>query len=136
MITGVNHITFSVKDLEESFIFYTQVLGFQPIAKWSKGAYLLAGDTWIALIVDRRVRETVLPEYTHIAFTVSMQNFEALSDRIKDSRVEIWQDNRSEGASLYFIDPNGHKLEIHASNLETRIKTAKANPWAEFEFFV
>jgi hypothetical protein len=37
---------------------------------------------------------------------------------------------------LYFIDPNGHKLEIHASDWETRIKTAKANPWAEFEFFL
>ncbi len=136
MINGVNHITFSVRDLEKSFDFYTQVLGFKPVAKWPKGAYLLAGDAWIALILDQRVRETSLPEYSHIGFTVSQEDFEAMSDRIKHSGAEIWQDNRSEGASLYFVDPNGHKLEIHASDLETRIRTAKEKPWAELEFFV
>jgi hypothetical protein len=27
--------------------------------------------------------------------------------------------------SLYFPDPNGHKLEIHVSDLAARIKSAK-----------
>ena len=136
MITGINHITLSVKDVEESFVFYTEVLGCRPVARWPGGAYLLAGDVWIALVVDGDVREDVLPEYTHIAFTVSPGDFETLSARIKQSEVEVWQDNRSEGASLYFVDPNGHRLEIHASDLETRIKTAKEHPWEGLEFFV
>ncbi len=136
MITGVNHITLSVRDVAESFAFYTQVLGFRPVAKWPKGAYLLAGDTWLALVLDEHVRESILPEYTHIAFTVSSEDFERLSARVKRSGAEIWQENRSEGASLYFVDPNGHKLEIHASDLETRIRTANENPWEGVEFFV
>ena len=136
MITGVNHITLSVKDAEESFAFYTQVLGFRPVAKWPRGAYLLAGDMWIALVSDPHARESTLPEYTHIAFTVSSEDFERLSTRIKQSGAEIWQENWTEGASLYFVDPNGHKLEIHASDLETRIRTAKENPWEGLEFFV
>ncbi|KAB8321112.1 hypothetical protein SD81_006350 [Tolypothrix campylonemoides VB511288] len=49
MITGINHINLSVKDLEESFKFYQEVLGFQPIAKWKKGAYFLAGDLWFCI---------------------------------------------------------------------------------------
>ncbi len=136
MIAGINHITLSVRNVEESFVFYTQVLGFHPAAKWPKGAYLLADDVWIALVLDRHVRESVLPEYTHIAFTVCPQSFEALSERITLSEAEIWQDNWTEGASLYFLDPNGHKLEIHASDLDTRIRTAKESPWEGLKFYV
>ncbi len=136
MITGVNHITLSVKDIEESFDFYTRVLGFRPVAKWPRGAYLLAGEIWIALVLDEHARESILPEYTHIAFSVSSEDFEVLSARIKQSGAKIWQENSTEGASLYFLEPNGYKLEIHASDLETRIRTAKENPWEGLEFFV
>ena len=136
MIIGVNHITLSIKDVEVSFDFYTQVLGFSPVARWPKGAYLLAGDLWIALVLDQRVRVGALPEYTHIAFTVSQADFAALSERIVDAGAPIWKQNQTEGDSLYFLDPNGHKLEIHASNLEARLRAAKASPWEGLEFFV
>lgn len=134
MITGINHITLSIGDIERSFAFYTNVLGFRPVAKWPKGAYLLAGDIWVALVADQHVRQSTLPEYTHIAFSVSEQDFGPLSERIRASGVEIWQENWTEGDSLYFVDPNGHKLEIHASDLATRIRAAKAHPWEGLEF--
>jgi catechol 2,3-dioxygenase-like lactoylglutathione lyase family enzyme len=135
MIAGINHITLSIKDIERSFVFYTQVLGFRPVARWPKGAYLLAGDMWVALVVDPHVRDAPLPEYTHIAFTVSSRGFGAMSARIKRAGVQVWQDNWTEGESLYFVDPDGHKLEIHASDLETRMQTAKEQPWEGLEFF-
>lgn len=136
MIIGINHITLAVKDLEESFKFYQEVLQFKPLAKWKKGAYFLAGDLWFCLIQDQNTRESSQKDYTHIAFTVSEQDFEIISDCIKRSQAKIWQDNTSVGASLYFTDPNNHKLEIHVSDLATRIKTAKENPWEGLEFFV
>jgi hypothetical protein len=40
------------------------VLDFRLLAKWTKGAYLSAGDIWLALILDQKVRESPLPEYT------------------------------------------------------------------------
>jgi catechol 2,3-dioxygenase-like lactoylglutathione lyase family enzyme len=135
MITGINHITLSIRDVEESFTFYTKVLGFRPIAKWPRGAYVLAGDTWLALHLDEQVRPGSLPEYTHIAFTVSKEDFESWSSRIKQAGAEIWQENWTEGESLYFVDPNGHKLEIHASDLAARLKSAQEKPWAGLEFF-
>jgi catechol 2,3-dioxygenase-like lactoylglutathione lyase family enzyme len=136
MITGVNHITLSVKDVEASLAFYSQTLGFRTLARWPKGAYLLAGDLWIALVLDQRLRAAALPEYTHIAFTVAQADFAALSRRIVDAGAPIWQPNQTEGDSLYFLDPNGHKLEIHASNLEARLRSAKTSPWEGLEFFV
>lgn len=136
MIKGINHITLSVKDVDQSFEFYTQILGFKPVVKWPKGAYLLAGDLWFCLFLDDNTRKSKLPEYTHIAFTISEQNFKIMSERIKKSGVKIWQENRTEGDSLYFVDPNGHKLEIHTSSLKARMKWAKTNPWDGLEFFI
>jgi glutathione S-transferase fosA5 len=135
MITGINHINLSVKDLEESFQFYKEVLGFQPIAKWKKGAYFLAGNLWFCIFQDDNTRESQLKEYTHIAFSVSEQDFEKISERIRTS-AKIWQENSSEGASLYFTDPNHHKLEIHTSDLATRIKITKEHPYEGMVFFV
>ncbi|MEL7226304.1 MAG: VOC family protein, partial [Cyanobacteria bacterium J06576_12] len=59
MITGLNHVTLSVLDLDRSFEFYTQILSFQPLAKWKKGAYLLAGDLWFTLYQGLQFERTV-----------------------------------------------------------------------------
>src|SRR5262249_36679938 len=135
MITGINHVTLAVRDVEASFHFYTQVLGYRAVAKWPKGAYLLAGDVWLALVRDAQVRDHALPEYTHIAWTVAPVDFDGMCQRIQQARAPIWQENRTEGASLYFTDPDGHKLEFHASDLAARLRAARAQPWDGLEFF-
>jgi catechol 2,3-dioxygenase-like lactoylglutathione lyase family enzyme len=68
MITGINHLTFSIRDLDNSLAFYTEILGFRTLARWPRGAWLQAGGLWIALLVDEKVRNVEMPEYTHIAF--------------------------------------------------------------------
>jgi len=107
MISGLNHITLSVRDVDRSFGFYVETLGAKPLARWSKGAYLLAGDLWLCLTPDERTRSSPLPEYSHIAFSVSGPQFADAAARIGASGAAIWQDNRSEGPSLYFLDPDG-----------------------------
>ncbi|MDH3676384.1 MAG: VOC family protein [Anaerolineae bacterium] len=136
MITGINHITLAVRDIDESFKFYTDVLGLKPVQKSPISAYLLAGDTWIALAKDRNARRDHLPEYTHIAFTVAQQDFEAMRERIFKSGIKEWQKNWTEGDSFYFVDPNGHKFEIHVSGLETRIESGKREWGDDVEWFV
>jgi catechol 2,3-dioxygenase-like lactoylglutathione lyase family enzyme len=121
MIRGINHVTFAVRDLERAFAFYTGVLGLRPVARWPKGAYLLAGDLWVALVADRNADGSSSPDYSHVAFTVEPADFEALALHVRESGAEIWRENRSEGASLYFTDPDGHRLELHASGLAERL---------------
>ena len=125
MITGVNHLTFSVRNLEDSLGFYTDALGFRSVSRKDGEAYLLAGNAWIVLISDPSVRDKALPEYSHTAFSVPAENFDAVSKRIEQYGSKIWQENPTEGDSLYFLDPDGHKLEIRTSNLESRIETER-----------
>jgi catechol 2,3-dioxygenase-like lactoylglutathione lyase family enzyme len=137
MIRGINHITIAVRKLSDSFNFYKDILEFQLLMKSSKIAYFLAGDLWFCLDEDSQTRKSPLPEYTHFAFSVTQEDFVNVASRIKASGAKIWKENESEGQSLYFLDPNGHKLKIHVGNWQTRLESAKQNPWKDgMEFFV
>jgi catechol 2,3-dioxygenase-like lactoylglutathione lyase family enzyme len=136
MITHMNHVTLAVKDIGKSFTFYRDVLGLNPLCRWDKGAYFLVGDFWFCLNVDDQRQPN--PCYTHYAFGVSQAEFDSLSQHIIDSGTEIFKDNTSSGDSLYFYDPDQHKLEIHVGNWQTRvaIKKANAGAWKNIEWYV
>jgi glutathione S-transferase fosA5 len=135
MIKGINHITLAAKDLGLSFRFYTEVLGFRPLALWNKGAYLLAGNSWLCLALDNKTRTGPLEEYTHTAFTVSIEHFEELSKRIIGSGAVIWHQDLSEGKSLYFLDPDAHKLEIHIGDWQSRLASCILEPYPGMKLF-
>jgi catechol 2,3-dioxygenase-like lactoylglutathione lyase family enzyme len=136
MIIGINHLTLAVKDIEKSFDFYRNVLDLRPLCKWDKGAYFLAGDFWLCLNLDpKRIPNEC---YTHYAFSISQDNFKKASKRIIASGTKIFKENTSPGDSLYFLDPDGHKLEIHTEHWESRIQTKKidSGTWRHIEWFV
>lgn len=135
MITGLNHITLAVRELERSFRFYKEVLGFRPLARWPVGAYFAAGELWLALVVDARTREEALPEYTHVAFSVAEGDFAGAVERVLRAGAKVWKENASEGPSLYFLDPDGHKLELHVGSLASRLAECRANPWPGLVLF-
>ncbi len=137
MITGLNHINLSVKDLDVSFAFYRDILGFKPRVKWAEGVYFEVGGLWFCLSLDSKTRETPLPEYSHIAFNISQEHFQSVVQKIRVSQAVIWKENKSEGDSLYFLDPNGHKLELHVGSIETRIMQKKENlgSWKDVKWF-
>lgn len=132
MINGINHITFAVKNLEESINFYSNLLGLRLVAHWDEGAYLLAGDVWIALNLDEKTRSEPVPDYTHIAFNVLSTDYPKLKEKLEKEGIMTFKDNTSEGHSFYFLDPNGHKLELHYNTLEHRLDWAKNNEWTSF----
>ncbi len=128
MVNGINHITFAVRDLDKSLAFYQKVLGLSVAAVWAEGAYLQAGSTWIALNLDLQADTKPPCQCSHIAFHVEKKDFDPLAERIRRSGATIWQENKSEGASLYFTDPDCHKLEIHASDLAARLYAMELDP--------
>jgi len=117
MITGVNHITLTVSDLERSIVFYRDTLGGDLRAEWATGAYLSLGSLWLCL--EHSATVTPRGDDTHIA--LSAEGFEALAAQVR-AAAPLWKENTSEGASLYFCDPDGHKLELHDGTLESRLR--------------
>lgn len=128
MISGLNHTTLSVRDLERSFRFYTEVVGLKPVARWYKGAYLLAGEAWVCISLDSETRSGPLAEYSHIAFSVEQARFNDLVESLVSAGIVSWQENHSHGESFYFLDPDGHKLEIHTSDLAARLASLRLKP--------
>jgi catechol 2,3-dioxygenase-like lactoylglutathione lyase family enzyme len=135
MIKDLNHITLAVSDIDRSFHFYREVLNLKPLCKWHEGAYFLVGTHWLALNVDKKRKPN--PCYTHYAFSVSTEDYAAMSQKIIESGAGIFKENTSPGDSLYFLDPDGHKLEIHVGNWQSRLKTKKQDlgSWKDVEWF-
>jgi catechol 2,3-dioxygenase-like lactoylglutathione lyase family enzyme len=133
-IQGLNHLTLAVTDLERSVAFYRDVLGLELKALWQDGAYLEAGPLWLCLSVDAAAEGAQRADYTHYAFDVAAEDFEALSERVRTHAPE-WKDNKSEGASLYFLDPDGHRLELHVGSVASRVARYRADSKAGVSIF-
>ncbi|MCD8786399.1 VOC family protein [Staphylococcus gallinarum] len=81
-------------------------------------------------------RDEIEYSYTHIAFTISDNEFDCWYSWLKENNVNILKgrdrDFRDK-KSLYFTDLDGHKLELHTGNLEDRLQYYKeVKPYLKF----
>ncbi len=132
VLNGFNHITLAVRDIDKSFDFYVSLLGFKPYVKWAKGAHLTVGNHWFCLSCDK---SEPAKDYSHISFNVEKNNFAEISKLIYNANITIWKENRSEGKSIYFLDPDGHKLEIHSGDIKTRLSALKNKAYEGIQWF-
>ena len=124
-IKGICHFGISVADLDESVRFYTEVLGLRMTERREKDGFFQIGtDDVVALIqypggVERFDAE-MRPKnwgkaFTHFGLTAESGAavFE-FQDHLKANGVKIVKEayERWDGASLYFLDPNGYTLEF------------------------
>ncbi|MCU0120415.1 fosfomycin resistance glutathione transferase [Pseudomonas sp. B2M1-30] len=135
MLTGLNHLTLAVTDLDRSLAFYRELLGLRVEATWDAGAYLSLPGLWLCLSLDPQRREEPAADYTHYAFSLSASDFPVFVQTLKTANVGEWRENRSEGASFYFLDPDGHKLEAHVGDLASRLAACRHKPYAGMRFF-
>lgn len=126
MIQSINHITYSVSDIKKSTAFYKDVLMANIVMEKEKIVYFTIGDVWFALNEESHIpRNDIHDSYTHLAFTIPESEFDDWSKRLKEHHVTILQSRArsdKEGKSIYFTDPDGHKLELHTGTLEDRLK--------------
>lgn len=135
MLTGLNHLTLAVTDLNRSVAFYRDLLQLQLSATWDIGAYLSLPGLWLCLSLDPLHESTPAADYTHYAFSLEAVDFLPFVERLRSANVREWRDNRSEGASFYFLDPDGHKLEAHVGSLASRLAACRQRPYARMKFF-
>ena len=132
MLLGINHLTVTVHDLRRSLQFYSELLCFTPLVRWRQGAYLQNQELWLCLNVGR---PQPAQDYSHIALTVEPNRFCELQQRLTAADVCFWQENSSEGSSLYFLDPDGHKLEAHVGDLGSRLAAIAQKPYEQLHWY-
>ncbi|AQD20572.1 metallothiol transferase fosB (plasmid) [Staphylococcus aureus] len=137
MIKGINHITYSVSNIAKSIEFYRDILGADILVESETSAYFNLGGIWLALNEEKNIpRSEIKYSYTHIAFTISDNDFEDWYIWLKENEVNILEgrdrDIRDK-KSIYFTDLDGHKLELHTGSLEDRLRYYKeAKPHMNF----
>ncbi len=123
-IKGICHFGLSVSDLDESIRFYSEVLGLKLSERREKDAFFQIGtDDVLALIQHpggaARFDEEARPKnhgkaFTHFGLAAdSAKAVFEFQDHLKanDARIVKEAYERWDGASLYFLDPNGYTLE-------------------------
>lgn len=132
MIKGISHITFVVRNLDQTAALFKEILDAEEV--YDSGnerhslypeKFFLIGGQWIAVM---QADEVVNRTYHHVAFQVTATELDTYRDRIEKAGLEI-RHSRSriagEGESIYFYDFDNNLFELHTGTLEERVKAYK-----------
>ena len=124
-IKGICHFGLSVADLDESVRFYSEVLGLKMSERREKDAFFQIGSDDVLALIQypggaERFDAEMRPKNWGKAFThfgLTAEAVEAVFDfqeHLKKYDVKIVKEayERWDGASVYFLDPNGYTLEF------------------------
>ena len=122
----------SVQDLERSLEFYTKVLGLKisPREHQKPGTeyFLDCGTSLVGLIQGSEKGEKHLLQDeglggNHFSFRVPTKDFDGFVEVLKQQKITItYTKKRERSWSVYFLDPDGNKLELTAWPLEDQAR--------------
>jgi catechol 2,3-dioxygenase len=121
----IHHIALNVSNLQRSVVFYEQFIGVSVTERTDHSAKLSVGDdelTLFQLPSDIGIGDNSDSEHTgslnHIAFEIPPSIFDAYRQRLIDNNVPITFGpvKRRHGFALYFLDPDGNKIELFYNN--------------------
>jgi catechol 2,3-dioxygenase-like lactoylglutathione lyase family enzyme len=123
---GLHHFAIVCRDVEETVMFYSEVLGFPLTDIFENRDYPgsnhffcdIGNDNLIAFFdfpgLDLGPYAEVVGGLHHVAISVEPETWAMLRDRLDAAGVEYQSES---GTSIYFRDPNGARLELIADPL-------------------
>ena len=119
-IEALDHVALSARDVARAAKWYGEILGFKRLHedKWNGiPVFVGNGDVAIALFpaaeeigstsADRAAVRTL-----HFAFRTDRENFSRAQDELKKRAIPFEFQDHEISHSIYFHDPDGHKIEI------------------------
>ena len=111
---GLDHVAIEVADLDVAERWYAETLGLERAhPEWDPPRVMAAGGTGVALFpTDHGAAPEPLPHMNHIAFRIDRAGFDAAREVLADRGVEPRFSDHGIAHSIYFDDPDGHRLEL------------------------
>lgn len=119
-IEALDHIALAVRDVEHSAKWYADIFGFKREHEemWN-GVPVFVGNGKAALALFPRGAETASTSrdrapvrILHFAFRTDRKSFRCVQDELKERGVPFDFQDHEVSHSIYFSDPDGHKIEI------------------------
>lgn len=118
-LDGIDHVALAVDDVGRSAAWFIDVLGFARLYEgmWD-GVPVFVGKGTTALALFPRRRPTVNQrdlndvDMLHLAFRANRKSFLAAQRELKERGVEFEFQDHEVSHSIYFRNPDGHRLEI------------------------
>jgi catechol 2,3-dioxygenase-like lactoylglutathione lyase family enzyme len=117
-LEGIDHVAMSVRDVEKAAQWYIEVLGFERLYEgmWDGvPVFIGKGTTALALFPVREKSKSGAQadiRVLHLAMRANRENFLAAQDELKRRSIEFDFEDHEIAHSIYFRDPDGHRLEI------------------------
>jgi catechol 2,3-dioxygenase-like lactoylglutathione lyase family enzyme len=126
--SGMSHVSLPCRDLEESKIFYSQVMGGEHVHGIAGFVEYRVKDIVIGLSEENDGWTGVDDEYPHYAFYLDGSNFERMKHWLDRYRVPNYPYRRDETALIYFRDPSGNLFELYCDSGYTGIASLPPAP--------
>jgi catechol 2,3-dioxygenase-like lactoylglutathione lyase family enzyme len=111
--SGMSHVSLPCRDLEESKVFYRDVMGGELVHEIQGFVEFRIEDIIIGLSEQPQGWTGADDEYPHYALYLDGANFESMKNWLERCSVPNYPYRRDATALIYFRDPSGNLFELY-----------------------
>lgn len=115
-VAGIDHVEVFVRDLDNAARWYKEVLGLEEVGRWDPEPVMIgAGGTKLALFKAESDRPQAAEglHWHRVAWKTDRAGFAAAQKHLAGLGIEFRGPvDHQRSHSIYFQDPDGHRLEI------------------------